>query len=95
MIPKVIHCCWFGRSLLPDNVKNTLYLGKNCPKYGIKRWYESNFDIDCLPSIKAAYTEKTWAFVSDCACLKVVYENGGTYVDTDGSALQTLLFVRF
>ena len=84
MIPKVIHYCWFGGNPLPGDVKKCIASWKKyCPGYEIKRWDESNFDINCHPFVKAAYTAKAWAFVSDYARLKVVYENGGVYLDTD------------
>lgn len=35
------------------------------------------------PFVREAYKAKVWAFVSDYARLKVVYDNGGIYLDTD------------
>ena len=29
------------------------------------------------------YNEKKWAFLSDYARLRMIYENGGVYLDTD------------
>lgn len=84
MIPKIIHYCWFGGKKLPLEVKKCIASWKKmCPDYEIKRWDESNFDVGQHPFIKAAYEAKKWAFVSDYARLKVVYENGGIYLDTD------------
>ncbi len=54
-----------------------------CPDYEIVCWNESNFDVNVHPFVKSAYEEKKWAFVSDYARLKVVYEYGGIYLDTD------------
>ena len=39
--------------------------------------------MNAIPYTAAAYADKKWAFVSDYARLKVVYENGGIYLDTD------------
>lgn len=91
MIPKVIHYCWFGR-----NEKSKAMLDcieswkKHCPDYKIIEWNEENFDIDCIPFVKEAYEAKKWAFVTDYARLKIVYENGGIYLDTDVELLKSL-----
>ena len=56
---------------------------KYCPQYEIKEWNESNFDINaCMYSRQAAEAKK-WAFVSDYARFKILYEEGGLYFDTD------------
>lgn len=91
MIPKVIHYCWFGGNPLPQSVKACIKSWKaKCPDYEIIEWNESNFDVNSHPFIKAAYKEKAWAFVSDYARLKVVYDNGGFYLDTDVELLKSL-----
>lgn len=91
MIPRIIHYCWFGGNPLPSDVKKCIVSWKKyCPEYEIKRWDESNFDINCHPFVKAAYEAKAWAFVSDYARLKVVYENGGIYLDTDVELIKNL-----
>ncbi len=84
MIPKIIHYCWFGGKELPPAVRKCIISWRKiCPDYEIKRWDESNFDVMQNPFIEAAYKSKKWAFVSDYARLKIVYENGGIYLDTD------------
>ncbi len=91
MIPKVIHYCWFGGNPLPNSVKQCIKSWqKFCPEYEIKRWDESNFDVSSHPFMKKAYEEKVWAFVSDYARLKVVYDNGGIYLDTDVELVKNL-----
>ncbi|WMJ85816.1 glycosyltransferase family 32 protein [Anaerocolumna sp. MB42-C2] len=84
MIPKVINYCWFGGADLPE-LANTCIESwkKNCPDYEIKRWDESNFDYNECEYIMEAYKAKKWAFVSDYARFKILYENGGVYFDTD------------
>lgn len=95
MIPKIIHYCWFGGNPLPMDVKQCIESWKKmCPDYEIKRWDESNFDVNAHPFTKAAYEAKAWAFVSDYARLKVVYDNGGIYLDTDVELLKNLDFLR-
>lgn len=91
MIPKIIHYCWFGGSELPHSVRMCIETWKKvCPEYKIVRWDESNFDVKCHPFVKAAYDAKAWAFVTDYARLKVVYENGGIYLDTDVELIKKL-----
>ena len=39
--------------------------------------------------VKEAYEAKKWAFVSDFARLKIIYEEGGIYLDTDVEILKS------
>ena len=91
MIPKVIHYCWFGKNPLPKDVKKCIESWKKfCPDYEIKQWDESNFDVYQNDFVKSAYENKAWAFVSDYARLKIVYDEGGIYLDTDVELLRNL-----
>ena len=91
MIPKVIHYCWFGGKPLPRTARKCLSSWKKvCPDYTIIRWDESNFDVKQHSFIESAYESKAWAFVSDWARLKILYENGGIYLDTDVKLLKPL-----
>lgn len=84
MIPKIIHYCWFGGNPLPSNVKKLISTWRKYnPDYEIVEWNESNFDINQNQYCKEAYESKKWAFVSDYARLKVLYDVGGIYMDTD------------
>lgn len=91
MIPKIIHYCWFGK-----NKKSTLI--KKCidswytflPDFKIIEWNEDNFDVYQNEYIKKAYEEKKWAFVSDYARMKVLYEHGGIYFDTDAELIKRI-----
>lgn len=84
MIPKVIHYCWFGGNPYPDLVLNCIASWKKfCPDYEIKEWNESNFNIHENSYIQEAYEAHKWAFVTDYVRLKVLYEYGGIYMDTD------------
>lgn len=94
MIPKVIHYCWFGGKPLPHDVLKCIESWRQyCPDYEIKRWDESNFDVTSHPFMKAAYAAKAWAFVSDYARLKIVYEYGGVYLDTDVELIRNIDFL--
>lgn len=91
MIPKVIHYCWFGGKPLPKTARKCLASWKKmCPDYEIKRWDESNFDVHQNRFISSAYEAGAWAFVSDWARLKIVYDNGGIYLDTDVELCKSL-----
>lgn len=84
MIPKVIHYCWFGGNELPESALRCIESWKKfCPDYEIKEWNESNFDVQCCDYVREAYEAKRWAFVSDYARFRILYENGGVYFDTD------------
>ena len=89
MIPKIIHYCWFGGKALPKDAKKCIDTWKKkCHGYEIIEWNETNFDIHCHPFVEAAYEAKAWAFVTDFARLKIIYENGGIYFDTDVRVLK-------
>lgn len=91
MIPKVIHYCWFGKKELPRTVKKNIKSWRTyCPEYKIIEWNEENFNIDNNAFAKEAYRDEKWAFVSDYARLKVIYENGGIYLDTDVEVIKKL-----
>lgn len=85
MIPKIIHYCWFGGNEKPDDVKLCIKSWKEyLPDYTIIEWNESNINIlGQNQYVREAYECKKWAFVSDYVRLKVLYEFGGIYFDTD------------
>lgn len=84
MIPKIIHYCWFGNSEKPKIINDCIESWrKYCPEYEIIEWNESNFDCCQIEFSKDAYEDKKWAFVSDYARLKIIYDHGGIYLDTD------------
>ncbi len=90
MIPKTIHYCWFGGSIKPKTVQRCIRSWKRkCPDYTILEWNDESFDISACPTyVQQAYNAKKWAFVTDYARLKVVYETGGIYLDTDVELLK-------
>lgn len=91
MIPKVIHYCWFGNKPLPPlAVKCIQSWKKYLPDYEIKKWDESNFDINICAYVKEAYDEKKYAFVSDYARFWIIYNFGGIYFDTDVEVLKPM-----
>ena len=90
-IPKVIHYCWFGNGAMPKMAQKCIKSWKkHCPDYEIVCWNEDNFDLSQNRYVREAYEAKEWAFVSDYARLKIIYENGGIYLDTDVELLKPL-----
>ena len=90
-IPKVIHYCWFGNNEMPKQAKRCIESWKRfCPDYEIICWNEENFDFTRNQYAKEAYEAGKWAFVTDYARLKVVYDFGGIYMDTDVELIKPL-----
>ena len=90
-IPKVIHYCWFGKGEMPKLALKCIKSWKKyCPDYEIICWNEDNFDITQNRYMQEAYEAKKWAFVSDFARLKVIYDHGGIYMDTDVEILKPI-----
>ena len=84
LIPPVIHYCWFGKKELPDLYKRCIESWyKYCPGYEIIEWNEHNCDITENLFAKQAYEKKKYGFVPDYFRLKIIYEHGGIYLDTD------------
>lgn len=84
MIPKKIHYFWFGKGKKSDLALHCIESWKkNQPDFEIIEWTEDNFDVFQNTFIKEAYEKKKWAFVSDYARAKILYEQGGFYLDTD------------
>lgn len=84
MIPAKIHYCWFGGKPIPKIYLKYIETWKAYfPGYELIEWNEKNFDVRCNAYVNEAYKLKKWAFVSDYARFKILYENGGVYFDTD------------
>jgi Lipopolysaccharide biosynthesis proteins, LPS:glycosyltransferases len=91
LIPKVIYTCWFGHGEKPQIVKDCMNSWKQyMPDYKIIEINENNFDINCNQYAKKAYEQKRWAFLTDYVRLKVLYDNGGIYLDADVKILKPL-----
>ena len=89
--PKVLHYCWFGGKPIPRKAVATVDRWHELmPDYQIIRWDESSFDINECPYARDAYKAGKWAFVSDYVRFKVVYDNGGTYMDIGSELLKSI-----
>lgn len=90
-IPKVIHYCWFGHGELPSMAQKCIDSWKEkMPEYEIKRWDESNYNINKNNYVKEAYDSGKYAFVSDYARFDILYNFGGIYFDVDVEVIQSL-----
>ena len=91
MIPKIIHCCWFG-----DTEKTSLHKmcfnswKKICPDYEIIEWNQTNYDVDKFKFSREAYAQKKYGFVVDPIRLDIIYQFGGIYLDYDVQLIQSL-----
>lgn len=84
MIPKVIHYCWFGGKPLPESALRCIdSWRKHMPDCEIKRWDETNYDINAVRYTREAAERGKWAFVSDYARFDILNREGGIYFDTD------------
>lgn len=94
MIDKKIHYVWLGGP--KGNVENIcINIWKDkLPDYEIIEWNEKNFDIEKeikgKKFLEECYKQKLWAFIADYMRLKVLYEQGGLYMDTDIQVLKDL-----
>ncbi len=90
-IPKMIHYCWFGGKPIPAEYKRYMESWrKYMPDYDIVEWNEQNYDVNCIPFSAEAYEMGKFAYVSDYARLRILYEHGGIYLDTDVELLKPL-----
>lgn len=95
MIPKKIHYIWLGGNP-KDNLVNICIRSwkEKMPDYEIIEWNEQNLDIEQICRENKYFREcrkrKLWAFMADYLRLKILYENGGIYFDTDVQALKSM-----
>jgi hypothetical protein len=83
-IPKILHYSWFGNGNMPKaESKCVKRWNKFFSHYEIRKWDESNFDVNCNRYVKEAYENKRYCYVSDYARLLALYEYGGLYLDAD------------
>lgn len=89
-VPKKIHYCWFGKKNIPDNFDLCLRSWKKyLTEFQIIKWDESNFEFDNY-FLQQAKKDEMWAFISDYARLKILYDHGGIYLDVDMLLLRPL-----
>ena len=94
MIPKKIHYIWLGEKSKSNFINSCIVTWKeHMPDYEIIEWNENNLDIEKLCNenrfFKECYKREMYAFMADYIRLKVLYENGGIYFDTDIQVLKS------
>lgn len=90
-IPKIIHYIWLGGAELPKIAKKCINSWKKfCPDYEIKRWDETNLNIDINKYCRQAYDMKKFAFASDVQRFEVLKREGGIYLDIDVELVKPL-----
>ena len=94
MIPKVIHYIWLGSKPKPNLVNICINSWKKeLGDYEIKEWNEKNLNLDQIASKNSFFAEcrkrKLWAYMADYLRLKILYEQGGIYFDTDVQVLRS------
>lgn len=95
MIPKIIHYIWLGGKPKPALVNICILSWKEkMPDFQIVEWNESNLDLDKIAKENRFFAEcrkrKMWAFMADYLRLKVLYQQGGIYLDTDMQVIKSL-----
>ena len=95
-IPAKIHYCWLGKNPLPEKYKENIDSWKRfCLDYEIIEWNENNLDITETDFTKEAYEAGKYGFVPDYFRLKIIYEEGGIYLDTDVEIIKSLDDLRY
>ena len=69
MIPKIIHFCWFGKSIYSPLMAKCIDTWKQVlPEYEFKLWNEDTFDIN-----STEWTKHSYQIMSDCLfCINMV-----------------------
>lgn len=92
---KIIHYCWYGGKPIPTNLKSCMQTWSQLmPKYEIRRWDETSFDVNSTPWTKSAYEARKYAFVSDYVRLFALLNYGGIYLDTDVKLVKSLEYLQ-
>lgn len=91
MIPKIIHCCWFGGPKTKLAEKCSASWRRFAPDWEIREWNEESVRRDLCGTgggdgrefFEAAIEAKKWAMASDWLRMKALHEEGGIYLDLD------------
>ena len=91
IIPKRIHYIWLGNKVMPDKYKAYIEgWHKLNPDYEIIKWSEDNYNIGADDFVTEAYSMGKYSKASNYMRLKIIYEEGGIYLDTDVELLKPL-----
>jgi len=85
VIPKTIHCCWFGgpKTKLAEKCRRSWE--KFAPDWEIREWstVEGLRDLPGYGFFEKAIAAKKWAFAADWMRFVALYREGGVYLDYD------------
>ncbi len=95
MIPKKVHYIWLGGKPKDKLTEICLLTWKDkMPEYEFIEWNETNLDLDKISKECEYFAEcrkrKLYAFMADYLRIKILYEQGGIYIDTDVQAIKSL-----
>ena len=95
MIPKVVHYIWLGGKPKDKLTEICLLTFKDkMPNYEFIEWNETNLDLDKIARENKFFAEcrkrNLYAFMADYLRIKILYEQGGIYIDTDVQAIKSL-----
>lgn len=80
MVPKVIHCCWFGGTKTKLAQKCRASWERFAPDWEIREFV---LPTDVPAFVADALKAGKWAVVSDWARMQALYDEGGVYLDYD------------
>ena len=80
MIPKIIHCCWFGGTKTGLALKCRASWERFAPDWEIR---EFRLPSELPKFAEDAVAARKWAVVSDWARMKALFDDGGVYLDYD------------
>ncbi|MDX8337058.1 glycosyltransferase [Candidatus Cetobacterium colombiensis] len=92
---KKIHYVWLGKNPKPNIMDICINSWREkLPDYEIIEWNEENLnfyeEIEKNRFLKECYNRKLWAFLSDYFRVKVLYDQGGIYLDSDMQIIKNL-----
>ncbi|MCI8655606.1 MAG: glycosyltransferase [Clostridia bacterium] len=95
MIPKKVHYIWLGGKPKDKLTEICLLTWKDkMPEYEFIEWNETNLDLDKIEQESEYFAEcrkrNLYAFMADYLRIKILYEQGGIYIDTDVQAIKSL-----
>lgn len=95
MIPKKVHYIWLGGKPKDKLTQICLLTWKDkMPEYEFIEWNEDNLDLDKISQECEYFAEcrkrNLYAFMADYLRIKIIYEQGGIYIDTDVQAVKSL-----
>ena len=95
MIPKKVHYIWLGGKTKDKLTEICLLTWKDkMPEYEFIEWNETNLDLDKIEQESEYFAEcrkrNLYAFMADYLRIKILYEKGGIYIDTDVQAIKSL-----